>query len=114
MTPPFSFPVRFEDQPPPTRSVRVEWPSLHHPGSSRLGNLDGHLPPSHTLDFISSRNSSPSAHPPPQHPGEGQPKTFRISRQGCPSEPWAAASFNIDRKSTRLNSSHLGISYAVF
>src|SRR5258705_10148190 len=29
-------------------------------------------------------------------------------------EQWPLASFAIDRKSTRLNSSHLGISYAVF
>src|ERR1019366_7887624 len=95
MRPPFPFTARFEDQPPPTRSVRVELPSLRHPGSSRLGNLDGHLQPSHTLDFIGSRDSSHSAHHPPQHPGEGQPKTFRISRQGCPNEPWTAASFNL-------------------
>jgi hypothetical protein len=94
MTPPFSFAVRFEDQPPPTRAVRVKLPYLRQPGSSRLGNLDGHWQPSHTLDRIGSRDSSRSAHPPPQRLGEGQPKTFRISQQRDPNAPWAAASFN--------------------
>ena len=94
MTPPFSFPVRSEDQPPPTRSVRVELPSLCQPGSYPLGNLDGHLRPSHTLGRISSRDSSRSPQSPPQDPGEGGLKTFRITTRRRPNEPWAAASFN--------------------
>src|ERR1035441_10955024 len=36
----------------------------------------------------------------------GQPRTHAVPSPGCPGSP--------DRKSTRLNSSHLGISYAVF
>src|ERR1035441_10770570 len=37
---------------------------------------------------------------------------IRLSRAGLPLSPLAAST--TDRKSTRLNSSHLGISYAVF
>src|ERR1035441_10265101 len=37
-----------------------------------------------------------------------------ISLNGLPPYPPAALASSIDRKSTRLNSSHLGISYAVF
>src|SRR5437899_10118110 len=33
---------------------------------------------------------------------------------GCPAAGWATSWRSRDRKSTRLNSSHLGISYAVF
>src|SRR5262245_64148866 len=41
--------------------------------------------------------------------------TGRGSRCGASRRPcWRAASTVVDRKSTRLNSSHLGISYAVF
>src|SRR5262245_66160728 len=43
--------------------------------------------------------------PPTVRPGQGLP-TIRRRRQQCLRTP--------DRKSTRLNSSHLGISYAVF
>src|SRR5262245_40126900 len=42
----------------------------------------------------------------------GAQPTFRIADLSNPNiKPWAK---EIDRKSTRLNSSHLGISYAVF
>src|ERR1039458_9728186 len=44
--------------------------------------------------------------------------TLFRSQRGCTSKaPWPTprlASGHVDRKSTRLNSSHLGISYAVF
>src|SRR5262245_64154345 len=36
------------------------------------------------------------------------------NRRYCPARSWLRHLRNRDRKSTRLNSSHLGISYAVF
>src|SRR5437868_11332789 len=36
------------------------------------------------------------------------------SRRPCPPAPWDEAAQGADRKSTRLNSSHVSISYAVF
>src|SRR5258705_1164609 len=48
------------------------------------------------------------------------PKRYVRAAQSCDNYAWAAAvevvlkQKQVDRKSTRLNSSHLGISYAVF
>src|ERR1039457_5565150 len=100
MTPPFSFAVRFEDPPLPTRSVRVALPSLGQPASSRLGNLASYWPPSRTLGRIGSRGAFPSPPPPPPPPPprgrqrRGGRSTLRITSRRRPNEPLAAASFN--------------------
>src|SRR5205814_3188863 len=44
----------------------------------------------------------------------GYRQTIRFGGQGTALTPGSAAELGKDRKSTRLNSSHLGISYAVF
>src|SRR5262245_62441631 len=41
-------------------------------------------------------------------------RTLRSNSPTCSSRPSRSGSASSDRKSTRLNSSHLGISYAVF
>src|SRR5439155_24360589 len=53
--------------------------------------------------------------PDPQRPAEGNP-VRRIAPGSCGNEKFghAGRSITIDRKSTRLNSSHVAISYAVF
>src|ERR1035441_365741 len=66
--------------------------------------------------YISIRNAR--ANPPPTHPKKTVAIIFRIfdvtldGGEGACTMP-IFASFPPDRKSTRLNSSHLGISYAV-
>src|SRR5262245_64687233 len=58
--------------------------------------------------------------PVPRSPNAGRRRDHQLSggRKSAPDSPDrrcpAAASSCLDRKSTRLNSSHLGISYAVF
>src|SRR5690606_42150177 len=47
-------------------------------------------------------------------PGAGQPKGRAQVQQVSSPEGRAASTFSQDRKSTRLNSSHVKISYAVF
>src|ERR1017187_1788722 len=94
MTPPCSFAVLFEDQPPPTRSVQIGFASLCQPGSSRFADPGGCGRPDPTSPHTASGDSSRSAQPPPRGSDEGESKTFCISRQGGPNEPWAAASFN--------------------
>ncbi|HEX7597639.1 MAG TPA: hypothetical protein VF518_05455 [Polyangia bacterium] len=94
MTPPFSFPVRFEAQPPPTGSVRAGLSSLALPGSSRFNDLNGYFRPGHAVGRSGSRNSTRSPQAPPQSQDQGGLKTFRITRGRAPIEPWAAASFN--------------------
>src|SRR3712207_6994668 len=56
---------------------------------------------------ISPRRHVPAARRPPGHPRVGRPDR-RLP------EPPAADRHALDRKSTRLNSSHANISYAVF
>src|ERR1035441_28953 len=64
--------------------------------------------------------TNPPAPPKPQQnqPGAAAPSTPQVSTQFTPvvdvSGVEKSAVYRIDRKSTRLNSSHLGISYAVF
>src|ERR1039458_10577647 len=41
-------------------------------------------------------------------------KIFKITTSGTDLKAYVGQDVNLDRKSTRLNSSHLGISYAVF
>src|ERR1039457_182378 len=94
MTPPNSFVVRFEDQPPPTRSVRAGLSSMARPGSSRFSDHNDHFRPGHAVSRIGSRDSTRSPQAPPQSQDQGGLKTFRITRGRAPNEPWAAASFN--------------------
>src|ERR1039458_1709636 len=47
-------------------------------------------------------------------PPQGHEPAFRAAASESPTENTAASRRTADRKSTRLNSSHLGISYAVF
>src|SRR5437899_8057932 len=47
-------------------------------------------------------------------PGELSAEVLGSSRCRCPRGRHGPANLSLDRKSTRLNSSHLGISYAVF
>jgi hypothetical protein len=94
MTPPYPFAVRFEDQPPPTRSVRAGLSSMALPASRRFSDRNGHCRPGHALGRIGSRDSTRSPQAPPQSQNQGGLKTFRIARGRAPNEPWAAASFN--------------------
>src|SRR5437870_10900932 len=56
---------------------------------------------------ISACGEQPGAHRQRQHRGTDQGRTQRVPQQGEPLR-------RVDRKSTRLNSSHVAISYAVF
>src|SRR5205814_2684172 len=103
---------------PPSHST-PNCPTQHLPSfptrrSSDLTEEPAH-PPYPWLQLISHHQTSlPAIHHPPGRAPAGcndliQP-TRQKSRQAFGSSPALGA----DRKSTRLNSSHLGISYAVF
>src|SRR3712207_8369248 len=53
-------------------------------------------------------------HQPEGHHEEEAEEEPRVARDPGPESPWLVVILGLDRKSTRLNSSHANISYAVF
>src|ERR1035438_10766070 len=66
--------------------------------------------PQEFVKVATVRRSSPAD---PLRKGRYAPKRVRLTSSLEPRAAWAVNQTRTDRKSTRLNSSHLGISYAV-
>src|SRR5437899_9064802 len=98
----------------PTTPARHRPHSSSHPYTNRRAILMGRrtppLPPRALEPHVRAVN----------HTGGAMIRTFRLAiavsciAVACRESPEATAPTPPDRKSTRLNSSHLGISYAVF
>src|ERR1035438_2458172 len=103
-------------QPSGTNQVQVEWP-----GGTNFNVLQEILRFSATNDWqdVPDAPSIFGAHYAVLREATNGAAFYRLAQRGVagistPPDPATTASVLADRKSTRLNSSHLGISYAVF
>src|SRR5262245_35614809 len=87
------------------------------PAARASGDPDGDPPPLETRVRLDSSRTIMAHNQSPDVPFDRSVNTYRGCEHGCvycfarPTHAYLGLS---DRKSTRLNSSHLGISYAVF